>query len=136
MSAALELQKAVFAVLTGDAGVGALVGDRIYDATPRKAQFPYLNFGSGRTDDWSTGTEEGEEHSLTLHAWSREPGKRETYQILEAVKAALHDTALDLDGHRLVNLRFESAQAARDPDGITWHGVMRFRAVTEIDNHP
>ena len=32
-----------------------------------------------------------------------------------------------------VNLRFEFAEAARDPDGITYHGVIRFRAVTEAN---
>jgi hypothetical protein len=29
------------------------------------------------------------------------------------LRAALHDAALDLDGHALVNLRFEFADAAR-----------------------
>ena len=51
--------------------------------------------------------------------------------MIEAIEAVLDDAALALDGHALVNLRFEMAEARRDPDGITWHGVMRFRAVTE-----
>ncbi len=43
----------------------------------------------------------------------------------------LHDAALALDGHALVNLRCETADTMRDPDGITVHGRLRFRAVTE-----
>ncbi len=82
--------------------------------------------------DWSTGTETGAEHRLTLHVWSRERGKSECLAVMEAVEAVLHDAALMLDGHALINLRFETADAGRDPDGITWHGVMRFRAVTEV----
>jgi hypothetical protein len=127
----LALQKAVVAALTADSGIGALIGDRIYDAAPRNATFPYLGFGEMRAADWSTGTEEGAEHRLTLHAWSRERGKRETYEVMNAVEAALQEQVLALDGHALVNLRHELSDARRDPDGITWHGVMRFRAVTE-----
>lgn len=127
----LALQKSVFAALVADAGVGAVVGDRIFDAAPRNAAFPYVTFGDTRVTDWSTGTGEGAEHRLALHVWSREPGKAECLAALEAIRAALHDAALDLDGHRLVNLRFEAADAGRERDGITWHGTARFRAVTE-----
>ena len=128
---ALALQKAVHAALVADAAVGALIGDRIHDAPPRNATFPYASFGEARAGDWSTGTEAGAEHRLTLHVWSRERGKAESWAVIEAIEAVLDDAALALDGHALVNLRFEMAEARRDPDGITWHGVMRFRAVTE-----
>jgi hypothetical protein len=128
---ALAMQKAVYAALVADTATGALIGDRIYDAVPRAATFPYASFGDGTVRDWSTGTEDGAEHRLVLHAWSRERGRRETWTILAALKDALHDAALELEGHALINLRFEFADAALDPDGITWHGVIRFRAVTE-----
>ncbi len=129
--ASLALQKALVATLVADDGVGALVADRIFDAAPRNAGFPYLSLGETRAADWSTGTEAGAEHRLTLHVWSRQRGKRESFEIMAAVEAALHDQPLALDGQALVNLRLEFADARRDPDGITWHGAMRFRAVTE-----
>ncbi len=47
------------------------------------------------------------------------------------MRAALNDQQLSLDGHRLVNLRHELSEARRDPDGETYHGIARFRAVTE-----
>ena len=127
----LALQKAVVATLLADGSVGALIADRIYDAPPRDAAFPYLTIGEVRTADWSTATEAGAEHRLTLNVWSRERGKRQCYEVMEAIEAALHDAALGLDDHALVNLRFEFAETRRDPDGITYHGVVRFRAVTE-----
>ena len=126
------LQKAVVAALIVDAAVGGLIADRIYDAPPRDAAFPYVTVGQTSLADWSTGSEEGAEHRLVLHAWSRERGKRQCYEIMDAIEATLHDAALVLDGHALVNLRFEFAETRRDPDGITYHGVMRFRAVTEV----
>jgi hypothetical protein len=127
----LALQKAVFAALAGAGGGGATIGDRIHDAPPRNVAFPCATFGDARIGDWSTGTEAGAEHRLVLHVWSRERGKAECWAILEAIRAALHDAALDLDGHVLVNLRLEAADVGQDRDGITWHGVVRFRAVTE-----
>lgn len=127
----LALQKAVFAALVADGGVGALVGDRIYDAPPRDAAFPYVTFGDARVGDWSTGTEDGAEHRLTLYVWSRERGKTECWAVVEAVRAALHEAALELDGHALVNLRFEQAEVGQHRDAITWRGTARFRAVTE-----
>lgn len=129
--ASLALQKAVFAALVADAGVGAMIGDRIFDAAPRNVAFPYATFGDARAGDWSTGTEDGVEHRLILHVWSRERGKAECWAAIDAIRTALHDAPLDLDGHVLVNLRFEAADAGQDRDGITWHGVARFRAVTE-----
>ena len=130
-SAALALQKAVYAALIADDGVGALIGDRIYDTAPRDAVFPYATIGGATLADWSTGTEDGSEHRLTLDVWSRHHGKSECDAIADAIRAALHDAALALDGHALVNLRFEGADIAHDPDGITLHGRLRFRAVTE-----
>ena len=97
-------------------------------ATPSS---PMPTIGRATTSDWSTGSEAGSEHRLTLDIWSRAHGKSECHAIADAIRAVLHDAALTLDGHALVNLRFESADIARDPDGITFHGRMRFRAVTE-----
>ncbi|MCB1500462.1 MAG: DUF3168 domain-containing protein [Bauldia sp.] len=130
-SPALALQAAVHAALVADASVGAVVGDRIHDAPPRNAAFPFIALGEARTGDWSTGTEDGAEHRLVLHVWSRHRGKAECWTAIEAIRAALHEAALAVEGHRLVNLRFETADVGADRDGITWHGVARFRAVTE-----
>ncbi len=52
-AAALALQKAVYAALVADDGVGALIGDRIYDGAPRDAVFPYVTIG--RTTESPTG---------------------------------------------------------------------------------
>jgi hypothetical protein len=127
----LALQKAIHAALIADAAVGAAISDRIHDAAPRNAVFPFVTFGDARVGDWSTGTDEGAEHRLVLHVWSRERGKAECWTAIEAIKVALHDVPLALDGHALVNLRFEAAEVGQDRDGITWHGVVRMRAVTE-----
>lgn len=131
-SAGFALQQALHACLTSNANVlTALGGPRVYDDVPERAQFPYVTIGQTTERDWSTGSEDGSEHTLTLHVWSRAAGRKEANAVIAAARAALHDAALTLDGHRLINLRHEFSDARRDPDGETFHGTARFRAVTE-----
>lgn len=131
-SSAWSLQQAVFAALGADAALTALIGaSRIYDDVPQGTPLPYLTFGQSTARDWSTGTEEGSEHVLTLHVWSQSKGKKQAHEIMNAVRAVLHDQPLTLAGHRLVNLRHEFSESRREPDGDTIHGITRFRAVTE-----
>ena len=131
-SAGWALQQAVFAALTNDAALLALLGaPRIWDDVPVRAEFPYVTFAQGAERDWSAGSDDGCEHTLTLHVWSRAGGRKEAHEIMGAVRAVLHDAGLTLSGHRLVNLRHESSEARRDADGETTHGIVRFRAVTE-----
>ncbi|MEZ5923910.1 MAG: DUF3168 domain-containing protein [Hyphomicrobiaceae bacterium] len=127
-----SLQKAVFAALSADATLTGLIGpDRIHDGAPQSETFPYLTFGQSLVRDWSTTSDTGAEHVLTIHVWSRAAGKKEALAIMRAVRSVLHDRPLALEDHHLVNLRHEFSDAARDGDGETMHGIVRFRAVTE-----
>ena len=90
-----------------------------------------MTLGEARIADFSAGNDPGEEHQLTLHAWSRQGGHREAHMIAGALLQALDDAPLALDGHRLVNLRFAVADIRREADGRTYHALVRFRAVTE-----
>lgn len=132
-SAGLALQKALYQRLVGDTGiVAALGGPRVYDYVPRQAVPPYIAMGRSTVTDWSTGSDEGHEHVLTLHVWSTGAGHRETHELMGLVESAVEGAQLVLDGHRLVNLRHELSEARRDPDGETHHGIVRLRAVTEL----
>tara|TARA_R110002110_G_scaffold79732_15_gene208110 strand:+ start:7718 stop:8107 length:390 start_codon:yes stop_codon:yes gene_type:complete len=127
MNADLALQKAIYATLSADNALSALVDTRIHDNVPGDVLFPYLALGENETRDWPGGME----HRLTLYAFSRRRGRTETKRIVGAVNAALHDAALTLQDHALVNLRFLDAATRREADGETWRGTIRFRAVTE-----
>jgi hypothetical protein len=131
-SASWSLQQAVYAAITTDPGILALVGAaRLFDDVPQGTPYPYITLGQSTSRDWSTGSDGGEEHILTLHVWSRAGGRRETHEIMGALRSALHDRTLAVAGHRLVNLRHELSEARREPDGDTYHGIVRLRAVTE-----
>ena len=131
-SASWALQKALHQTLTTQAELVTLLGGpHVYDHVPRGVTYPYVTFGVSTQRDWSTGSEDGGEHIVTLHIWSKAAGRLESDAVGAAVRSALHDQALTLTGHRLVNLRQELSDTRRDAQSEIYHGVIRLRAVTE-----
>ncbi len=129
---AWDLQSALWQRLTANSALLAILGGpRLYDDVPQTTSFPFVTLGDIRSNDWSTQTQKGHEHFLTLHAWSRAKGRKQVQAILQALEAALDDAALVLQSHRLITFRLVFWDARREPDGETYHGLMRFRAVTE-----
>ena len=132
ISASVSLRAAVHEALNGNSQLLSLLGGaKVYDEPPRAAAFPYVTLGEARVADFSTGSEGGEEHQLTLHAWSRQGGHKEAHSIAGALLQALDDAPLTLADHALVNFRFSVADVRREADGRTYHALVRFRAVTE-----
>ena len=133
--ASWALQRCVHQALAGSVDLTTLLGGvRVYDDTPQAAPYPFLTLGQSAVRDWSTGIEDGAERNLTLHVWSRSGGKKQVQEILEAIRVVLHDQPLALADHQLINLRHEFSEARLDPDGDTFHGIVRYRAVTEPDH--
>ncbi len=127
-----ELQKSLYGVLVGDSTLTMLLsGPKIYDDVPQGTSFPYVTIGESTVRDWSTGSDDGLEHILTLHVWSRSRGRKQVHEIMDAMADKLHDADLPVAGHRLVNFRHELSEARRENDGETYHGIVRYRAVTE-----
>ncbi len=127
------LQSAIFATLSADAGVKSLIGDpaRIFDHVPPESVFPYVVIGEASSGPFDAKTQDGMEQTLTLHAWSRYRGLKEIKDIMAAVANALDQQALNLAGHTLILLHFEFGTTFLDSDGLTRHGVQRFRAITQ-----
>lgn len=129
---AQALQQAVYERLSGDAElIGLLGGPRIHDGAPRNAAAPYVHLGEMDARDWSTASDAGAEIIFGVVSWSREPGRSQSLAVAERVRALLHDTALQLEGFRLVNLRHLSTETARVEKQDGRRAVARFRAVIE-----
>lgn len=132
VATALDLQKAVHAVLAADPALtAALGGARVFDHVPADAAFPYLLFGQVSARDWSSDGEAGAELTFTLDAWSKARGKAETLALMELTRKALDDAPPAPAGRKLVLLRLERAEAAFDADLSLYRGTMRFRALVE-----
>lgn len=130
--ASLALQRAIVQALSEDAGLTAVLGPgRVFDRVPRTSPPPYVAIDSIATVDWSTGTERGDEHVVTLNIWSDALGRADVAGLMASVAAVLDDRPLALVAHRLVSLRHERSETRRRNDGDRVQGVMRFRAHTE-----
>jgi len=131
-AASLALRAAIHDALIADPSlVVVLGGPKVYDEPPRAVAFPYVTLGEARVSDFSAGDDAGQEHQLTLHAWSRQGGHKEAHAIAGTLLQALDDAALTLADHLLVNFRFSVADVRREADGRTYHARVAFRAVTE-----
>ena len=128
-----ELQKAIYAKLNGN--VDGLGGANIpvYDDVPQQSNYPYVQIGEETSANNGTKTLDGVEHTLTMHIWSQYRGRREIKTIMKSVYDLLHNTAISVTGASLVNVRQEFSTTLSENDGITRHGVIRFRAVV-FDN--
>jgi len=126
------VRQTLYATLSGDAGVTALVpAARIFDHVPQTSDYPYLVIGEMTLAEFDSKNSDGAELTVTLHVWSQYRGLKECERIMAAVVDALDSQALSIAGHALVLCRFEFSETMLDPDGLTRHGVQRFRIVTE-----
>ncbi|MEP7456792.1 DUF3168 domain-containing protein [Phyllobacterium sp. SB3] len=130
-SAGLELQKALLACLKTDGSLERLLGGRVYDRVPQKAEFPYVTLGASNIYDWSTATERGSEHLFTLNVWNRAGGRKSIFEIMNLIERRLATAQLLLKGHLLINLDIQYSQARAEDDQDGYTGILRYRAVTE-----
>lgn len=136
------LQQSVDTALRADGTLIAFLADGadgIYDGVPQDSVFPYVVIGDTTVRPNDTMTEEGAEATITIHTWDSPDADADAIgysilkQIMSAIVDALDDAALSVAGHTLVLLRFEFSDTFLDPDGLTRHGVQRFRALTQAE---
>lgn len=127
----LELYAALYAALAADAALTALIGaSKVFDIVPANAAAPYVVIGDETAIDAGSSLIDAQEHTITVHVWSEQPSTKQCKAIQAAVRAVLHEARLTLSAGTLCNLRCEYKETMRDPDGISVHGVLRFRAIT------
>ena len=125
------LQQAIFTALDGatinDGDGNAITG--VFDDVPENTAYPYVVIGEETATNIDTKDKEAHEHTLTIHVWSQYRGRKEIKNIMSSVYTTLHNASITVSGASLVNIRHEFENTLTEADGITRHGVMRFRAV-------
>lgn len=122
------LQEAIYSALN----VNALTVDlscAVVDEPTNDQSYPFVSIGDARADDYSTKDLDGGEYEITFDVWSQYKGSKECKQIMDKIHDLLHDSNISVTGFNLINLQFDFSDILRDPDGVTRHGVMRFRAI-------
>jgi hypothetical protein len=132
-SAGWALQKAMYARLSADAALGAVIGTpaRLYDgAPPARAAYPFALFADAR-EKRIAGADRLLEHEISITVWSKLEGRREVKDAITAIVSALDEAALALDGFRLVGMRAVFTDIFLRPESDAVQGLIRLRAVTE-----
>ena len=132
MGLSTALQQTIYTALTADVPLMAAIV-AVYDDVPQVADsgaasdFPFVTIGEDILRDWSTNTWSGAEALITIHTWSRLPGRKETKAIQDLIYTALHRATLTIAGHTSVLIDFQLSDSFLDPDGKTRHGTQDFR---------
>lgn len=131
--AGLDLRARVLARLSGTSALVDLLGgrERILDRLPRGG-LPFLLIGPAESRDFSTATEPGEEHLLTLEIWTDadRPGQAGALaaELREALSTPLPPAAPGGDDIRPDFLWSRARRVAAARALVT---AVAFRAVTE-----
>ncbi len=121
------IQEALYSRLNGDSTLGGLVTG-VYDAVPDDTTLPVVVIGVGSSVDDGSKTLDAREYTINVDVWSDYSGLKQTKNIIKQVYSLLHEYALSVSGASLVDLRCEFTSELIENNGITRHGVMRFRA--------
>jgi hypothetical protein len=130
------LQQALHSAIAADAGCAAFFGPRIYDAAPpfgpdAQAEGLYLTIGDETVVDWSTATDRGARHQVTLTVYAPRHGYAEAKQAAAAVSDVLLDGTLAPERGRIVDARFMGARTRRAEGDALRRIEMRFSIVLE-----
>lgn len=132
-TAMMPVQAAVYATLTGDATLMAMLAGGVLDFVPEDTPYAYVVLGEAiETPDNRHGGF-GRETVITLHVWTRAEGHGPGLRIAERVTELLDHQPLAITGLSHIVTRFEFSQTLTDPEppGTIRHVVLRYRVVTE-----
>lgn len=128
-----DIQKAFYEALTGSTSVMALVSG-VFDHVPPKQAMPYIVVGDDTAADWDTDNSTGFEATCTIHVWSEYRGRAEAQSILDEIYSLLHRQPMTMTGYNVIDVQCEYQEVGVDPDGLTRHGVMRFRVIIDKES--
>ena len=123
---AVALQTAVYDALNGDSSLTSSVSG-IFDFVPESTSFPYVKVGDQTMVEDGTKDKKGSDFTLMVHTFSRYRGSKEIKEIMSLVYGILHESSLSISG-AMNNMRFEFSDIIKESDGLTTHGVQRFKA--------
>lgn len=106
----------------------------VYDAPPEAAATPFVTLNAVAWSDWSTDTTDGQEFTLDLHVWQELPDRAAICRrIMRRLWTLFEFQPLPAAAPFRVVLSqvVASIGPLRDPDGLTLHGVVSLRVLTD-----
>ena len=121
------LQVAVYQRLSNDSELNTIITG-VYDSVSESAVHPYVTTGEPTVDSLNVKKKHIENIPWVLHCWSQYSGKKEIYDILNAMLKALTKEAWQIEGYRVYNFQIDpNMQVLEDIGGQTYHGILRVR---------
>ncbi|WP_421912731.1 DUF3168 domain-containing protein [Mesorhizobium sp.] len=123
-----EMQKAIFAALNG----ATIAGGNVFDQVSASDPFPRITVGDEQVIDDSNTCQVGWEVFSDVHCWSRPAsGSKVEVKTLAAQAVAAVRGITSIPGYELVSIEHQTTRVFRDPDGLTEHAVVSFRALID-----
>lgn len=121
-------QELVFTALNGNlTGCGVTDSPAFLPEGAPSTSFPYCVIGNDTVRAWDTDDTRGAEITLTLHFWSRAAGFRPVRALMDQAYGLLNRAVLTKTGYSITDCLFEFSDVMSEPDGVTKHGVQRYR---------
>jgi Protein of unknown function (DUF3168) len=125
------LLAAVRSRLLADLVIAAAVADRVVDEPAQTIAFDYIQLGDTQVIPFDFMCGSGVQVFFDLHVWCREDWAGDRMRdICSAIYTSLHRQKFLIVGHDLQLLEHQTTRTLRDPDGLTRHAVVSFRADT------
>ena len=125
----LDLQKAIYGALN------TFISVPVFDHVPQKTPYPYVAIGEDNFSDWSTDDKNGFQATVNIHVWDRPEGssggrgKVVTKEIQGEIYNILQRSNFPIGDYGNAGMSYEYSDCFMDTDGITYHGVQRFRVL-------
>lgn len=138
LDGSLPLQAAIIATLKANAGVRALVGDRVYDIPPPRDPMnpcgPFVSIGPVQPEPDGRDDERGSSIYVQIDCWAEASAKGADHRVTvkkmnaAALAALWGEQVPSPEGWRLHHVWQDGrTQVLDDPDGVTAHGVVPLR---------
>lgn len=128
----LELQKAYVAILKNDADVVSLISTRINPVQGTDWPGDYIEIGDGQDVPDLAECIDGSEIYHDIHIWTRgDSSFAKVNKIAANVWKAISAATITLTENQFKQVERGSLNRLRDPNGVTLHGILTLRALTE-----
>lgn len=137
-SALGAIQESIYDILTNDAALMSMITG-VFDFVPDNENYPYVQIGEATTGPFETYDRYGQEVTLTIHVYSQRvgpnayQGMKQIDDIMNRVQMLLARTYFPVDGWGDVGCWGDYEQTLLESDGITRHGILRYRMLVLQD---
>lgn len=138
MSHQNEILIATIAALKADAALTGLLSSyngspSVFTHVPQKLKegYPWVTIFGIESNQFDNDATLGFDSTMTVHSWSNQRDMAEINNIKAAIYNVLHNNDLTYTGYSNVEFCQEFETTLRDPDGITLHGVQRFKIIMQ-----